>query len=149
MLSLLRTDSFHKEKAGTIAPERTTRQAAWLACGLILVLALWAGCKPTPRADEEGGKTASADQKEAIPAKVDASLPAGPRWESQVYRLRIRNAPKKDAAIVGHLAKGEIVVELEKSPKTVTVSGKQGRWIKVQTQAKTTGWVFSAFLTQR
>ena len=115
--------------------------ALFVACSGMIIL-----CKPAPRTENEEGVTGPGTEKATIPAKVDAALPAGPRWESQVYRLRIRSAPKKDSQIVGHLAKEEIVVEVEKNPKTVTISGRQGSWIKVQTQAKVTGWVFSGFL---
>lgn len=132
--------SFHVilRKLRTLGP-------AFAIAGLGLVLA----CKPAPRTDDEAAKSGSQSEKTAIPARVDAALPAGPRWESQVYRLRIRSAAKKDSSIVGHLAKGEIVVEVEKSPAQVTISGRQGRWIKVQSETKVTGWVFSGFLKKR
>ncbi len=113
-----------------------------------LALLALVGCKPTPQALGDDAR-APAEDKAPIPAKIEASLPSGPRWESLVYRLRVRSSPKKDSQIVGHLAKGEIVVEIEQSKKTETVSGKTGRWIKVQTQSKTTGWVFSPYLTKR
>lgn len=132
-------------------PTRTARVCLGTGLIALLVLALLAaGCKPEPRSDDEDLKAPSEKtEKAAVPAAVEAALPPGTRWESQVYRLRVRSAARKDAPIVGHLAKGEIVAQLESSPKAVTISGRQGRWIKIQTQSKVTGWVFSGFLTKQ
>lgn len=111
---------------------------------VLLAAVLGPACKDQPRTIND-----DSPKGEALPkptAAVEAALPKGQHWQSEVYRLRIRSGPQKGASIVGHLAKGEVVAELERSPKAVTISGRKGHWIKVQTQTKVVGWTFSGFL---
>lgn len=78
--------------------------------------------------------------------KFPSAAETGKIYMSKADNVNLRNSPGVEGKPVGKTAKGEILIQLEKSMDTTQIGDTRDYWYRVSTLKGLKGWIFGKFL---